>query len=55
MNEYITGATDWIPWPWFRNLAVILIYMGILGALSVAPLIAWFAWVAGTPARRRDS
>jgi hypothetical protein len=54
VNDLITTLTDWIPWLWAQNLAVILLYMGILGALSIAPLLVWFAWVSAAPARRRE-
>jgi len=53
LNEIIHTMTEWLPWPWAQHTAEILIYMGLLGALSVVPLIAWFFYVAVLPARRR--
>jgi hypothetical protein len=53
VTDLINTLTDWIPWLWLQNLVVILIYMGILGALSVTPLVLWLGWVAA-PRRPRE-
>jgi hypothetical protein len=53
LTELINTMTEWLPWPWAQHTAELLIYMGLLAALSVAPLIAWFLYVAVMPTRKR--
>jgi hypothetical protein len=53
INDLITTLTDWIPWTWLQHSVEILLYMGLMMALALAPLIAWLIWVMAFPGRRR--
>lgn len=49
LNELITDLTGWISWPWLQHTLEILIYLGLMMTLAVAPLIAWLVYAkAGT-------
>jgi hypothetical protein len=54
-GDLVSTLTDWIPWLWLQNLAVILIYMAVVGAMSVAPFVAWLAWQVFFPPKRTTS
>jgi hypothetical protein len=53
LNDLITTLTDWIPWTWLEHTAEILIYMGLIMAIALGPLIAWLVYVMAFPAKRR--
>jgi hypothetical protein len=53
INDLITTLTDWIPWTWLEHTVEILLYMGLMMALALAPLVAWLVWVMAFPGRRR--
>ncbi|HEX6844842.1 MAG TPA: hypothetical protein VF235_06975 [Actinomycetota bacterium] len=55
MNELITNLTDWIPWSWLENLVVVGIYLGLLAAMAVVPLLAWLGWAMSSTGRREDA
>ncbi len=52
LTDLITTLTDWIPWPWLQHTTEILIYMGLMMGLAVAPLIAWLVYVNVFPAEK---
>ena len=45
MNEVIDALTGWLP-DGIEPYAEVLLYLGILGAMSVVPLILWLGWAA---------
>lgn len=53
LNELITDLTSWIPWPWLQHTLEILIYMGLMMGLAVAPLIAWLVYAKAGTGRSR--
>jgi hypothetical protein len=55
MTKLIEDLTGWIPWLWLRNLTLILLYLGVLSAFAVGPLVAWLAWAGSSAGRRRDA
>jgi hypothetical protein len=51
VQDIIDAVTGWMP-GWAEHTTELLIYLGILGALSVAPLILWLGYAAAFPAKR---
>jgi hypothetical protein len=45
LTEVVEGATSWLP-DGIEPYVQVLVYLGILGALSVVPLVAWLLWAA---------
>lgn len=51
MEDVVNTLTSWLP-SWLEEYAQVLVYMAVLGAMSVAPLVAWLAFVKLFPAKR---
>ena len=55
VNDLITTLTEWIPWTWLEHTVEILLYMGLMMTLALAPLIAWLVWVMAFSGRRTET
>jgi hypothetical protein len=51
-QDLVQSITGWLP-DAIEPYAQVLIYLGVLGAMSAAPLLVWLAWAAAST--RRDS
>lgn len=49
-QSLLDTLTGWLP-DGLEPYAQGLIYLGIIGALSLIPLLAWLGWVVAFPAR----
>ena len=45
MNELIDTLTGWLP-DTLEPYAEVLLYLGVLGVMSVVPVLLWLGWVA---------
>ncbi|MGZ8579351.1 MAG: hypothetical protein ACXWWX_07455 [Actinomycetota bacterium] len=45
MNELIDTLTGWLP-DGIEPYAQVLLYLGVLGVMSVVPLLLWLGWAA---------
>jgi hypothetical protein len=50
-QDLVQTLTGWLP-DAIEPYAQVLIYLGVLGAMSVAPLVLWVAWAAASTRRR---
>jgi hypothetical protein len=53
MQDLIQSLVGWLP-DVLEPYAEVLIYLGLLGILAVAPLMLWLAWAAA-PRKRRST
>jgi hypothetical protein len=51
MQDLIQSLIGWLP-DVIEPYAEVLIYLAMLGAMAVAPLIVWLAWAVATTGRR---
>lgn len=45
VNDVIQNVTSWLPWTWAEQTATVLLWLVLLGALSVYPLVVWLGLV----------
>ena len=50
VQDIIDALTGWMP-GWAEHTVEILLYLGLLGALAVAPLILWLIYAAASTRR----
>jgi len=56
VNDVIEQVTSWLPWTWAEQTATVLLWMMLLGGLSVYPLAVWLGLVTvGSQGRSRMS
>ncbi len=53
MEDVVSTLTSWLP-DWLEDYAQVLVYVAVLGGMSVAPLIAWLGFVKLFPAKRES-
>ncbi|MGZ4131476.1 MAG: hypothetical protein ACXVWF_00390 [Actinomycetota bacterium] len=53
-SDFFNSLVDWLPTAWLQDVVQILIYMGILAAMSVIPLILWLGYAVSSTGRRRS-
>ncbi len=51
VQDIIDALTDWMP-GWAQHTVEIVIFLALMGALAVAPLIAWLGYVVVFPSKR---
>jgi len=54
MTLWLESLTSWIHIALLQNLAEILLFAAILGAIGTAPLLLWLASSSMFAAKRRD-
>lgn len=45
VNSIIDTLTGWLPWSWAQQTATVLLWLALLGGLSVYPLAVWLGLV----------
>jgi hypothetical protein len=51
-TDLVDTLTGWLPDGLLQNTAVVLLYIGVLMAIAVGPLILWLGYAARTPSKR---
>lgn len=50
MEDVVNTLTGWLP-VWLEEYAQVVVYMAVLGAMAVGPLVAWLVLAKMFPAK----